>query len=210
MGNNGNNSVGSIPIHSPASGVPIRVTSPVRRPLALLALCAAFAAAHPCQAQRTDTVRVEPDTSGPRIRKPPLSPSKAFLGSLILPGFSQSVLGRQRSGAMMLAFEVVAVIMLRESALDVREARRHSLDSVLVSYVDKNGALVPTFAKGGFTPGLIRTRKEHVEDWTAVLVGTHLFAALDALVASVLWDLPAEVAVRGSPQSATVGLRLSW
>ncbi len=97
--------------------------------------------------------------------------------------------------------------MIRESALGVREARRNAADSVLVSYVDAVGAPGARYARSAFPRSLIRSRKENVEDWVAVLVANHLFAALDAFVGALLWDLPAEVALNGNRRSAAVGLR---
>ena len=100
--------------------------------------------------------------------------------------------------------------MIRESSLGVREARRNARDSVLVAYVDANGAAIPRYERTAFPRALIRTRKEHVEDWVAVLIANHLFAAADAFVAALLWDLPAEVAVRGTRRSAGVTFGFRW
>lgn len=167
-------------------------------------------------AQRTDTTKaaappvVAPDTSVAMEILPPISPRRAFLSSLMLPGYGQSILGRKRSGAMMLAFEAMAVIMVRESALDVREARRLAADSVIVAYVDGTGAYKPRFEPSGFPTSLIKARKEHVEDWIAVLVANHLFSATDAFVSALLWDLPAEVAIAGGRRAANVGLSLRF
>jgi hypothetical protein len=111
---------------------------------------------------------------------------------------------------MLLAFEATSFIMIRESALDVREAQRNANDSVLVAYVNASGAAVPRYERTAFPPALIRVRKEHVEDWIAALVANHLFAAADAFVAALLWDLPTEVAVRGSRRSAVVSLGFRW
>ncbi len=165
-------------------------------------------------AQRPDSTRF-PVTAAPadseRVfeRKPPISARRAFLSSLVLPGYGQSFLGRKRSGAMMLALEAISIAMVRESALGVREARRNAADSVIVSYVDAAGLPKVTYAPG-FPTSLIKTRKEHVEDWMALLIANHLFSAADALVAAVLWDLPAEVAVGGSRRTTNFGLRVRF
>ena len=77
------------------------------------------------------------DTAGPRPElRAPLSPKRAFLYSLLLPGYSQSVLGRHRAGALQLAFEAASIVMIRQSVADVREARRMQADSITVSFVD--------------------------------------------------------------------------
>jgi hypothetical protein len=150
------------------------------------------------------------DSVGSPIQRPPLSSARAFLGSLVLPGYSQSMLGRHRSGAIFLAFEAASIFMIRETTLGIREARRNAADSVVVSYVDGTGAAVSRKERTTFPSGLVTVRREQREDWIAVLVATHLFAGLDALVASQLWDLPAEVSVSGTPRSAGLKFKLSF
>ena len=94
----------------------------------------------PAVAQRPDSARVRrPATAGPAIPdslKPPISPRRAFLYSALLPGYGQAILGRNKAAAGMLVIEAMAIGMIRESAADVREARRMSGDSVIVTYVD--------------------------------------------------------------------------
>ena len=161
--------------------------------------------------QRPDTARPAIDTLGPKPElKPPLSPRRAFLYSLLLPGYSQSVLGRNRAGALQLAFEGVALTMIRVSAADIREARRLQADSVPVSYVNGDGTPAVRFERTIYTAALVRSRRSHLEDWIAVLVANHLFSAADGYVASLLWDLPAEVSVSATPGSTRFALKLSW
>jgi len=151
------------------------------------------------------------DTAGPRPEiKPPLSPRRAFLYSLLVPGYAQSVLGRNRAGALEMAFEAVALAMVRVSAADVREARRMRADSIPVSFVDATGAPRIRFEPTIYTEGLIRSRRAHLEDWIAVLIGNHLFSGADAFVAANLWDLPAEVSASASRTSASVALTVAW
>jgi hypothetical protein len=178
----------------------------------LLAASIAMLAVAPLAAQQVrDTSRSTVDTSGPRPeRRPPLSPRRAFVYSLFLPGYAQSVLGRGRAGTLILGFEAAAIIMIRQSAADVREARRNAIDSLPVSFVDATGAPKIRFERSAFPTSLIRSRRAHVEDWIAVLLANHLFAAADGYVASLLWDLPAEVAVRGTSRWAELALRLYW
>jgi hypothetical protein len=173
---------------------------------------ALLGASTPLLAQRpADTSRVAADTSGPKPeRQPPLSPRRAFTYSLVLPGYAQSILGRGRAGTLLVAFESAALIMVRISAADVREARRNVVDSVPVSFVDANGNPEVRYERTAFSRDLIRSRRAHFEDWVAVLMANHLFSALDAYVAALLWDLPAEVSVRGSPRATEVALRLYW
>lgn len=178
----------------------------------VLAAGAVTLAHAPLSAQQArDTTRTIADTSGPKPeRRPPLSARRAFAYSLFLPGYAQSVLGRGRAGTLILGFEAAAIIMIRQSAANVREARGNAVDSVPVSFVDANGAPKIRFERTAFPTSLIRSRRAHLEDWIAVLVANHLFSAADAYVASLLWDLPAEVALRSSPRWAQVALRVYW
>ena len=160
--------------------------------------------------QRADTsARI--DTVGPRPElQPPISPRRAFLYSLFLPGYSQSILGRHRAGALQLAFEAVALAMIRISAADVREARRTVADSIPVSFVNGDGLPAVRYERTPFTSSLLRSRQSHLEDWIAVLAANHLFSGADGYVAALLWDLPAEVALRATPRSVGLAFRVSW
>ena len=165
----------------------------------------------PLRAQRPDTSAATIDTAGPKPeRQPPISPRRAFLYSLLLPGYAQSVLGRGRAGTLQLSFEAVALVMLRQSAADIREARRNVADSIPVSFVDATGAPKIRYERTNFPTSLIKSRRAHLEDWIAVLIANHLFAAADGYVAALLWDLPSEVALRATPRSAGLALRVFW
>jgi hypothetical protein len=171
----------------------------------------------PAVAQRPDSTRVRRQApTAPTIPdslKPPISPRRAFLYSALLPGYGQAVLGRNKAAAAMLAIEAMAIAMIRESAADVREARRMSGDSVVVTYVDPStGALlVPSSpVPRRFDPPYVHVRQSHVEDWVAFLFANHLFSGADAFVAANLWELPAELSVRVAPGGATVGATLTW
>ena len=174
-----------------------------------VATIAMLLAAAPVPALAQEAARV--DTVGPRAaRRPPLSPRRAFVSSLVLPGYAQSVLGRGRTGTLFVAFESVALVMIRESSANLREARRNLADSVIVSYVDANGLPAVRRQATPFSAALVRARQEQVEDWIAVLVGNHLFSAIDAYVAAHLWDVPMEVALRSSGGTRGLALRLNW
>jgi hypothetical protein len=181
------------------------------KPLRLLLLPALWAAAaSPLGAQSPDTTRGVDTVAVSPERKPPLSPRRAFLYSLAIPGYSQSVLGRHRAGALQVAFEAAAIVMVRMSAADLREARRNLADSVVISFVDAAGNPSIQKARSQWTSELVRSRRAHVEDWIAVWAANHLFSALDAFVAAHLWDLPAEVAAIAAPRSTGLALKLHW
>jgi hypothetical protein len=178
------------------------------RRLTAIAMASLIGAA-PLGAQ--DTARVRVDTvSANAVVRPPLSPRRAFVYSLVLPGYAQSILGRGRTGTLLLAFESAALVMIRESAGNLREARRNLADSVIVSYVDAAGQPVVTWQRTPFSAALVRSRQEQLEDWIAVLAGNHLFSAIDAYVAAHLWDVPLEVELRSSSRRRGLALRLYW
>ena len=109
-----------------------------------------------------------------------------------------------------MTFEAVALAMVRISAADVHEARRMRADSIPVSFVDATGAPRIRYEPTIYTEGLIRSRRAHLEDWIAVLIGNHLFSGADAFVAANLWDLPAEVSASASRTSARVAFTVLW
>jgi hypothetical protein len=207
--------------------------APSRRLLALLALPLAVAPSR-ALAQHADSARVAPrvDTSrvaprrdtartapavarspGDSIRallpKPPLSPRRAFLFSLAIPGYSQSVLRRPTAGAIFVLTEAISLAMLRESAADLRQARRFRTDSLVVIGVDPTTGTEITQASG-YTQELIDVRRGHVEDWTAFIIANHLLAAADAYVAAHLWDLPAQVSLGRTPAGMVVAATVHW
>jgi hypothetical protein len=164
----------------------------IRFSLALL-----VAAACTAGAQRPDSSRtlIAPAALPRDTLAPPISPRRAFLYSFLLPGYSQSVLGRHKTASGFLIVEGVSLAMIRESAADLHEARRFQNDSIVVSY--SNG--VPAKIPGTFSNKEVKTRQAHVEDWLALLVANHLFAGADAFVAAHLWDVPAKLALRSTP-----------
>ena len=152
-----------------------------------------------------------PDTT-PR---PPLSPRRAFLTSLVLPGYAQTVFGRDRAAMLFAVIEVGAIGMARKAAQDLREAKTAPRDSVVTSYeTDGNGLVVidpktgqpipATYSASRFTPDRIKARRTHYEDWIAAIVFNHLFSGADAYVAANLWDFRANLEVAAGPRSAAI------
>jgi hypothetical protein len=167
-------------------------------------------------AQRADSARAGArprppavDTSTRPVVKPPLSPRRAFLYSLVLPGYAQSVLGRPTAGALFVLSESIGIALLRESQADLGEARRLRTDSVVVVGTDASGA--PITRPSPYSDALVRVRRGHVEDWIAFLIANHLFAAADGYVGANLWDLPSQMSVNREPNGRTVlAARVSW
>jgi hypothetical protein len=165
----------------------------------LIAACSATALA-----QRPDSARavpVQPVSSAADSLRPPISPRRAFLYSFLAPGYAQSILGRHKAASAFLLVEAISIVMIRESAADVREARRFQNDTLVLSY---DGALTPTKRPGNFGDQYVKTRRAHVEDWIALLVANHLFAGADGFVAANLWDVKPKLAFRASPRGATL------
>jgi hypothetical protein len=211
--------VGSIPMHSrhlqlrlvrlPSIG-PMRFIG-TRRLVSIALLCFALVPCGRAVAQNADSAKVgarrtPPDTAknGARrtptdsLRKmlpqPPLSPRRAFLYSLAVPGYSQAVLHRPTAGALFVLTESIAIAMLRESSAELREARRFQTDSlVTIGFDPQTGAAIKVVS--GYTQQLVDVRRSHVEDWIAFLLANHLFAGADAYVAAHLWDLPTQISV---------------
>ncbi|MCU0616787.1 MAG: hypothetical protein MUD17_06840 [Gemmatimonadaceae bacterium] len=128
------------------------------------------------------------------VLRPPLSPRRAFLTSALFPGLAQSRLERGSSGALFAGVEMAALAMLRRSAADVRDIRRQRRDTVGGNFTaNSTGVVRSGLAIGRYDDGLERSRKLHVEDWTAAIIFNHLIAGADAFVAAQLWDVPARV-----------------
>jgi hypothetical protein len=165
-------------------------------------------------AQRTDSARVaaqplKVDTVVRNELRPPLTPRRAFVYSFLAPGLGQSRLGRPVAGAIFVFTESIAIAMLRESAADLRQAKRFRSDSLMVIGTDPLTGSTVTL-ETSFNDELIRIRKSHVEDWIAFLIANHLFAGADAYVAAHLWDLPAQMQVSQTPHGTVIAARLRW
>ncbi|HKH93103.1 MAG TPA: hypothetical protein VKA54_14955 [Gemmatimonadaceae bacterium] len=173
-------------------------------------------AAPPVRAQRADSARKGAsrpprDSARAALPKPPLSPRRAFLYSLALPGYAQSVLNRPTAGALFVLTESIALVMLRESAADLRQARRFLTDSLVVIGYETSGTTVtPITQVSAYNQRLVDIRRGHVEDWIAFIVANHLFSAADAYVAAHLWDLPTQISVESRPTGAVVAAKVHW
>jgi hypothetical protein len=148
--------------------------------------------------------------AAPDSLKPPLSPKRAFLTSLLLPGYAQSRLNRPTGSMLYATVEVVAIGMMLKSAQDLRIAKGSRSDSVIVGYTTNNGVAVPTYAPGRYTIDRIKARRTHYEDWIAALIFNHLISAADAYVAANLWDFNANVSVSHGRRTATISARRSF
>jgi hypothetical protein len=225
--------VGSIPIHSRHRGTgrrapprTVTVELPPRRllpgrPAAAAAIVASLCAGA-AHAQRVDTTRAGVTRPSDQSVRPPLSPRRAFLTSLVAPGYAQSVLRRPNASAVSTdwtrptaAFcdvtEAIALLMVRESSLELREARRLEGDSVPLFFVNPTSGVPDTiYAAPRYSSELVRARRAHLEDWIAALVANHLISAADAFVAAHLWEVPVRVGLRRTPGGALLAARYRW
>jgi hypothetical protein len=178
------------------------------RGLACAAVALAAAAVPSANAQRVDTTRA--GAARAERPRPPLSPRRAFLSSLVAPGYAQSILGRPNAAALFVLTEAVGLLMVREAAIELRQARRLQADSVPVYFVNPaTGASDTSYAPGRYSSALVRSRRAHLEDWIAALVANHLIAGADAFVAAHLWDVPVQVGFR-SATGASLSARVRW
>ncbi len=221
--------VGSIPMHSrqrlrAASRSPFlkMLNIPrLRRSLAGVLLCIVPVGAI---AQRADTTRradsthrVPPRTNAAVTARTdslaaPLTPRRALVYSILVPGSAQSILGRHKAAATFVLVEAITISMVRESVNDVHQARRFANDTTVVSYVDGSGTpLVPPLIRPPqFDSSFVKSRRAHTEDWAALLVANHLFSAADAFVAANLWKIQAHLSLQATPDGAVVGASLAW
>ena len=163
------------------------------------------------RAQIADSARIGPtarksatmDTVQRSARTgPPISPRRALLQSLAIPGWGQASLDRNTAGGLFVALEVTSIAMLVQSKKQLSIAREAARDSVFDA-----GA-------GGYVANplaaRIRPRKRAVEDWTALLIFSHLIAAADAFVAAHLWDVPVQVQGHEGERGATITTRIPF
>jgi len=181
------------------------IKPPWRRIAAVLLPLALAAAARPAQAQVTDSLRLRErqqrplvtdtararraaaDTAGlPRYR---ISPRKAFLRSLVLPGWGQSSIGAPGRGAVYFALESGSLWMVYKSNQKLQEARE------LERTLKANGTLEPER-----TLPLVRARRNEREDWITLSVFWFFFSGADAYVAAHLRGFDQHVEVQPGPQ----------
>jgi len=177
-------------------------------------------------AQHVDSTRVgarhkpPPRTPAPDTVKPPISPKRAFLYSLVVPGYGQSVLNRPIAGSLFFGAEVTWIALATKSAYDLRYARAHEKDSLVVSYaLDSTGAVQrdslgrpvgATYATNRYAGNLVAARRKHLEDYYALLIANHLLAGAEAFVSAQLWDVPEHVSIRALPFGPALVASFRW
>jgi hypothetical protein len=157
-----------------------------------------------------------PQAAATDTPKPPMTPRRAFLTSLLIPGYAQTVFGRDRAAMLFAVIEIGSLAMARKAAQDLAEAKAFAGDSIVATYkIDPNTGIALIDPKTGlpipdsyiasrFTPDRVKARRTHYEDWIAAIVFNHLFSGADAYVAANLWDFSANIGVVAAPGSAGV------
>ena len=162
---------------SPVGSIPTRSRHLL---LALLALLAGL----PAGLQGQDTTVVQPGltviSGGPvqdtvTYPKPPVTPMGAFFRSLIIPGWSQSLLNRRLTGGLFIAVEGLSLGMVLKTSIELGH-----------------------FQQVGDT-AMVDSKKQQQQDWITFLAFNHLFAALEGFVGAHLWDFPQDLQIRAGP-----------
>ena len=176
-------------------------------------------------AQRTDSTRA--GVASPSINRAPdssnrklVSPRRAFLTSLLLPGTMQLRLGRPKAAGIFLLAEVATLGMTAKSWYDLDKAKSARNDTIVTAVLDDLGRPVVDTVTGlprvtvefrnPNLVGRIRARRTHLEDWVAATLFNHLFAGADAYVAANLQDFKANVQASSGDRGLQVMARVSW
>ena len=121
------------------------------------------------------------------------------------------MLGRPNAAALFILAEAITALMVAESAIELRQARRLQDDSVALHFVSPTTGQPDTIYRPARYPAaLVRARRAHLEDWIAALVANHLIAAADGFVAAHLWDVQVQVGLERSTGVAILDVRYRW
>jgi hypothetical protein len=149
-----------------------------------------------------------------------ISPRRAFIGSLLLPGSMQLRMNRRKAATIFLVAEAGTIGMSAKSWNDLRKAKnaREDTTQTPVFGADNKPVIDPatglqkvdTVFNNPNLVGRIRARRTHLEDWIAGIIFTHLFAGADAYVAANLQDFDANVQANATTRGMTVMARVAW
>ncbi|HEX2723473.1 MAG TPA: hypothetical protein VHM24_11170 [Gemmatimonadaceae bacterium] len=149
-----------------------------------------------------------------------MSPRRAFLTSLLLPGTMQMRLGRPKAAGIFLTAEAATLAMSAKSWFDLDKAKSARSDTLVTPVTDIEGRPVidsitgqPKVTVAFRNPNLagrVKARRTHLEDWVAAVLFNHLFAGADAYVAANLQDFKANVQASSGERGFQVFARVSW
>ena len=113
-----------------------------------------------------------------------------------------------------------AACPLNNGPFDLRYARAHQKDSLVVSYaLDSTGAVQrdslgrpvgATYAPNRYASERVAARRKHLEDYYALLIANHLLAGAEAFVSAQLWDVPEHVSIRALPFGPALVASFRW
>jgi hypothetical protein len=185
---------------------PEMTQQPWRRLAAVLVPLALAAAAAPAAAQRQDSLRlhdqqqrpIAPDTARATRRRVAaadtvgqhyrISPKKAFIRSLLIPGWGQSSIGAPGRGAVYFALESGSLWMLYKSNQKLQEAKE-------LQQAQRDAGILAADR----TLPLVRARRNEREDWITLSVFWFFFSGADAFVSAYLRDFDRHVGVQPAP-----------
>ena len=174
---------------------------------------------HPLPAQETDStavgarIRAIRDTTPARV-----TPRGAFLRSLLVPGWGQTKLDRGTAGAVFVLTETLAAVMIVKSKRQLDRAKDARGDSIFVGYelgtdgspvLDDDGNPVQIFEPDPLA-ARIRSRRQQLEDWIAIVAFNHLFSGADAFVAGHLGDIPRRLTMRPTADGLELSASIAW
>lgn len=160
---------------------------------ALALVLAAPAAAQQVPADTARPVVVRGDTASTASPDSllPMSPGRAFLKSLVIPGWAQSELGSPVRGGIYFALEAGSLWMYYKSAQKLEEAEE-------VQRIQRRAGILAPEAR---LP-LVRDRENQAEDWLTLSIFWLFFSGADAFVAAHLADFDVHVGAVPRPDGA--------
>jgi hypothetical protein len=169
------------------------------------------------------------------VPPPPISPKRAFFSSVLVPGLGQAALDRPIAGSLFVALETLSLVMIQKSMKELSFAKRNAgyvvteyqrvcydevpipvggetiVTTLCYPELDANGDPIVVEGANRYAGGRLTARRQHVEDWIALLVANHLLAGADAYVAAHLWDLPARISIRPTDRGdVAVAASIAW
>jgi hypothetical protein len=181
----------------------------------IAALVAAFCLFGPVSAaaQRDSAkVKVRGDSISDSLPRQWVTPRRAFLSSMLFPGYGQLRMGRSNAGALYAIVEVLCLSMAGKAAMDLREANRIGTDSIPTEYTvnPTTGEVTASgWEQSRFNEDRIRARRTHYEDWVVAVLYNHLISGIDAFIYANFWDFPGKPEV-SQDYKGTTRLRFSF
>ncbi len=116
---------------------------------------------------------------------------------------------RPRTATAFGLVEAASLFMTVKSRHNLALAKRMGTDSIVVSVDSSVTPPRTTKAESPWVP-IVHSRRQQVEDWTALLIFNHFISAAEAFVSAQLWDLPAHVSLVPAERGLTVAASVAW